>query len=66
MKVVLEQQSTIYSIELDDKNLTLYVSEERQGVCQYELVDEDGNTVHDDDLLEEIIEEVNDLPTLGF
>jgi len=66
MKVVLEQQSMIYSIELDDKNLTLYVSEERQGYAQYELVDEDGQLVHDDDLLEEIIEEVNDLPTLGF
>ena len=66
MKVVLEQQSMIYSIELDDKNLTLYVSEERQGYAQYELVDEDGQLVHNDDLLEEIIEEVNDLPTLGF
>jgi len=66
MKVVLEQQSMIYSIELDDKNLTLYVSEERQGYAQYELVDENGQLVHNDDLLEEIIEEVNDLPTLGF
>ena len=66
MKVVLEQQSAIYSIELDDRDLTLYVSEERQGYAQYELVDEDGQLVHDDDLLEEIIEEVNDLPTLGF
>ena len=66
MKIVLLEQSMVYDIELDDKNLTLYVSEERQGVCQYELVDEDGQLVHDDDLLEEIIEEINDLPTLGF
>ena len=81
MKVVLEQQSMIYSIlvdvttewnsdgtprTFDEKEYTLYVSEERQGCAQYELVDEDGQLVDDDDLLEEIIEEVNDLPTLGF
>lgn len=77
MKIVLLEQSMIYSIlvdvttewnsdgtprTFDEKEYTLYVSEEHQGVCHYELVDEDGNTVHDDDLLEEIIEEVNDMP----
>ena len=66
MKIVLLEQTMIYDIELDDKNLTLYVSENQNSYCSYELVDEEGSIVNDDDLLEEIIEEVNDLPTLGF
>lgn len=66
MKIVLQQQSMIYDVEVDGKTLTLYVSEERNGVCNYELVYDTGLPVYDDDLLDEILEEINELPTLGF
>lgn len=65
MKIVLLEQTMIYDIELDDKNLTLYVSENQNSYCNYELVDEDGNIVNDDDLMEQIVEEINDMP-VGF
>jgi len=65
MKIVLLEQSMVYDIELEDKNLTLYVSENQNSYCNYELVDEDGNIVDDDDLLEQITEEINDMP-VGF
>jgi len=65
MKIVLLEQTMVYDIELDDKNLTLYVSENQNSYCNYELVDEDGNIVDDDDLMEQIVEEINDMP-VGF
>lgn len=65
MKIVLLEQTMIYDIELDDKNLTLYVSENQNSYCNYELVDEDGNIVDDDDLMEQIVEEISDMP-VGF
>ena len=65
MKIVLLEQSMVYDIELEDKNLTLYVSENQNSYCNYELVDEDGNIVDDDDLMEQIVEEINDMP-VGF
>ena len=65
MKIVLLEQTMVYDIELDDKNLTLYVSENQNSYCNYELVDEDGNIVDDDDLMEQIVEEISDMP-VGF
>lgn len=65
MKIELIEQSMVYNIELDDKNLTLYVSENQNSYCNYELVDEDGNIVDDDDLMEQIVEEISDMP-VGF
>jgi len=65
MKIVLLEQTMVYDIELDDKNLTLYVSENQNSYCNYELVDEDGNIVNDDDLMEQIVEEISDMP-VGF
>ena len=65
MKIVLLEQTMVYDIELDDKNLTLYVSENQNSYCNYELVDEEGNIVDNEDLLEEMIEEINDMP-VGF
>jgi len=66
MKIILLEQTMIYDVRIEDKFYTLYVSEERQGVCQYELVDEDGDNVTDAELLDDILEELNELPTLGF
>jgi hypothetical protein len=65
MKIVLLEQTMIYDIELDDKNLTLYVSENQNSYCNYELVDEDGNIVDNEDLMEQIVEEISDMP-VGF
>ena len=65
MKIVLLEQTMVYDIELDDKNLTLYVSENQNSYCNYELVDEDGNIVDNEDLMEQIVEEINDMP-VGF
>ena len=65
MKIELLEQSMVYDIELDDKNLTLYVSENQNSYCNYELVDEDGNIVDNEDLMEQIVEEINDMP-VGF
>ena len=65
MKIILLEQTMVYDIELDDKNLTLYVSENQNSYCNYELVDEDGNIVDNEDLMEQIVEEINDMP-VGF
>ena len=65
MKIELLEQTMVYDIELDDKNLTLYVSENQNSYCNYELVDEDGNIVDNEDLMEQIVEEINDMP-VGF
>ena len=65
MQIRLLEQTMIYDITVEDKFYTLYVSETQNSYCNYELVDEDGQLVHDDDLLEQIVEEINDMP-VGF
>ena len=65
MQIRLLEQTMIYDITIDDKFYTLYLSENQNSYCNYELVDEDGNIVNDDDLMEQIVEEINDMP-VGF
>jgi hypothetical protein len=55
----------IYNITVDENEYTLYVSENQNSYCNYELVDSEGSIVDDDDLLEQITEELNDMP-VGF
>ena len=65
MKIELVEQTMIYNITVDENEYTLYVSENQNSYCNYELVDSEGSIVDDDDLLEQITEEINDMP-LGF
>ena len=65
MKIEIVEQTIVYNIETENANYTLFVSENDNSYCNYELVDEDGNPVNDEDLLEQITEEINDMP-LGF
>jgi len=65
MQIRLLEQTMIYDITVEDKFYTLYVSENTNSYCNYELVDEDGNTVDNEDLMEQIVEEINDMP-VGF
>lgn len=65
MKIELIEQTMIYNITVDENEYTLYVSENQNSYCNYELVDSEGSIVDDDDLLEAITEELNDLP-VGF
>jgi hypothetical protein len=65
MKIELVEQTMIYNITVDENEYTLYVSENQNSYCNYELVDSEGSIVDDDDLLEQITEELNDLP-VGF
>ena len=65
MQIRLLEQTMIYDITVEDKFYTLYVSETQNSYCNYELVDEDGNTVDNEDLMEQIVEEINDMP-VGF
>jgi hypothetical protein len=65
MKIELVEQTMIYNITVDENEYTLYVSENQNSYCNYELVDSEGSIVDDDDLLEAITEELNDLP-VGF
>ena len=66
MKVSVIEQTIVYNIEMEDATYTLYVSENDNSYCNYELVDEDGNSVNDEDLMEQILEEVNDTPLIGY
>lgn len=65
MKIELIEQTMIYNITVDENEYTLYVSENQNSYCNYELVDSEGSIVNDDDLLEQITEEINDMP-VGF
>jgi hypothetical protein len=65
MKIELVEQTMIYNITVDENEYTLYVSENQNSYCNYELVDSEGSIVDDDDLLEQITEEINDMP-VGF
>ena len=65
MKIELVEQTMIYNITVDENEYTLYVSENQNSYCNYELVDSEGSIVDDDDLLEAITEELSDLP-VGF
>ena len=65
MKIRLLEQTMIYDITVEDKFYTLYLSENQNSYCNYELIDEDGNIVDNEDLMEQIIEEINDMP-VGF
>jgi hypothetical protein len=65
MKIELIEQTMIYNITVDENEYTLYVSENQNSYCNYELVDSEGSIVDDDDLLEQITEELNDMP-VGF
>jgi hypothetical protein len=65
MKIELVEQTMIYNITVDENEYTLYVSENQNSYCNYELVDSEGSIVDDDDLLEAITEELNDMP-VGF
>jgi hypothetical protein len=65
MKIELVEQTMIYNITVDENEYTLYVSENQNSYCNYELVDSEGSIVDDDNLLEQITEELNDMP-VGF
>ena len=65
MKIELIEQTMIYNITVDENEYTLYVSENQNSYCNYELVDSEGSIVDDDDLLEQITQELNDMP-VGF
>jgi hypothetical protein len=65
MKIELIEQTMIYNITVDENEYTLYVSENQNSYCNYELVDSEGSIVDDDDLLEQIMDEISDMP-LGF
>jgi hypothetical protein len=65
MKIELVEQTMIYNITVDENEYTLYVSENQNSYCNYELVDSEGSIVDDDDLFDQIVEEINDMP-VGF
>jgi len=81
MKIELVESTLVYNISVsvttewnsdgtprtfDEKEYTLFVSENDNSYCNYELIDsETGNIVHDEDLLEQIMDEISDMP-LGF
>ena len=62
MKIELVEQTMIYNITVDENEYTLYVSENQNSYYNYKLVDSEGSIVDDDDLLEQIMDEISDLP----
>ena len=62
MKIELVESTLIYNISVDEKEYTLYISETDNSYYNQELIDENGNPVNDEDLLEQIIDEISDLP----
>lgn len=65
MKIELVESTLVYNISVDEKDYTLYISETDNSYYNQELIDENGNPVNDEDLLEQIMDEINDMP-LGF
>ena len=62
MKIELVESTLVYNITVDEKEYTLYISETNNSYYNQELIDENGNSVNDEDLLEQIIDEISDLP----
>ena len=62
MKIELVESTLIYNISVNEKEYTLYISETDNSYYNQELIDENGNSVNDEDLLEQIIDEISDLP----
>ena len=62
MKIELVESTLVYNISVDEKEYTLYISETDNSYYNQELIDENGNPVNDEDLLEQIMDEVSDLP----
>ena len=62
MKIELVESTLIYNISVDEKEYTLYISETDNSYYNQELIDENGNPVNDEDLLEQIMDEISDLP----
>ena len=65
MKIELVESTLVYNISVNEKDYTLYISETDNSYYNQELIDENGNPVNDEDLLEQIMDEINDMP-LGF
>ena len=62
MKIELVESTLVYNISVDEKEYTLYISETNNSYYNQELIDENGNSVNDEDLLEQIMDEISDLP----
>ena len=62
MKIELVESTQVYNISVDEKEYTLYISETDNSYYNQELIDENGNPVTDEDLLEQIMDEISDLP----
>ena len=62
MKIELVESTLVYNISVDEKEYTLYISETDNSYYNQELIDENGNPVNDEDLLEQIMDEINDMP----
>ena len=67
MKIELVESTLVYSISVNEKDYTLYISETDNSYYNQELVDcETGNIVNDEDLLEQIMDEISDLNFTDF
>jgi len=62
MKIELVESTLVYNISVNEKEYTLYISETDNSYYNQELIDENGNPVNDEDLLEQIMDEISDLP----
>lgn len=62
MKIELVESTLVYNISVDEKEYTLYISETDNSYYNQELIDENGNPVNDEDLLEQIMDEISDMP----
>ena len=62
MKIELVESTLVYNISVNEKEYTLYISETDNSYYNQELIDENGNSVNDEDLLEQIMDEISDLP----